>query len=280
MIPRAGKLLTINWHNGDFPTLPGLARKILSLQARDDVEMAELEEIIVQEPALTMKILQMANSAFFNLRVEITSVRHAVTMLGMETVMRLVISAVMSGRFMTVPRKLEGLAKRLYRHCVATAIFATELEFELDEPDPYTLGLLHDIGWLPLMAQAPALFVSMFEDINLSRRELEGAWGVDHQLWGAKMAEIWELPAPFLTVAYRHHQPLLETAPPRYLVMVAVAHHLADAAGQSLFLRDIEPVEPEILALAGLDEATFADMETAAIRDRNRIETVCNLMLG
>ena len=280
MSQHSRKLLNINWHNGEFPTLPGLARKILSLQGRDDVDVAELEEIIAQEPALTMKVMKVANSAFYNLSVEITSVRHAVTMLGIQTVMQLIISAVMSSRFMTVPRELEEIAKRLYRHCIATAIFARDLEFELDEPDPYTLGLLHDIGWLPLMAQAPDLFVSMFQDMNLSRRELEGAWGTDHQLWGAKLAEIWELPAPFLTVAYRHHEPLLETAPPRHLVMVTIAHHLADTAGQSLFLHDIEPVEPEILELAGLDQETFAQMETAAIRDRERIETLCSLMLN
>ncbi len=280
MILRCRKLLAIDWQSDEFPTLPGVARKVLSLQGAEDVTPADLEEIIGQDPALTMKIMQVVNSSYYNLSREITSVRHAITLLGIKPVIDLAFGAIMARRFMTVPKEMEPYAKRLYRHCITTALFARDMEYDLDEPDPYTLGLLHDIGWLPLMSQAPDVFISMFDDSSLAREELEGAWGTDHQLWGAKLAEIWDLPDAFLLTAYRHHNPLLETAPPPYLLLITMAHHLADAAGQSLFLNDVEQLSPKIPELAGIDQETFFEMEAAAVNEKDRIATLCSIMLA
>ncbi len=280
MNSKSRKLLAIDWKSDEFPTLPGVARKVLALQGADDVSAADLEKIIGQDPALTMKIMKVVNSGYYNLSREITSVRHAITLLGIETVIQLVLSAIMARRFMTVPRSVESCAKRLYRHCITTALLARDMEFNLDEPDLYTLGLLHDIGWLPLMAQAPDIFRSMFDDTNLARAELEQAWGTDHQLWGAKVAEIWELPEAFMLAAYRHHSPLNETAPPQYLILITIAHHLADAAGQSLFMHDIEPIAPKIPRMAGIDQETFFQMETAAVNEKANIDMMCSMMLS
>ncbi len=274
------RLLAIDWRSDEFPTLPGVARKVLALQGTDDVSAADLEDIIGQDPALTMKIMKVVNSGYYNLSREITSIRHAIALLGIKPVTDLALGAIMARRFMTVPRQMEPYAKRLYRHCITTAILARDMEFELDEPDPYTLGLLHDIGWLPLMSQAPDVFMSMFGDNSLERDALEGAWGTDHQLWGAKLAEIWELPEAFMLAAYRHHNPLLETAPPMYLLLITIAHHLADSAGQSLFLSDVEPLAPEITDIAGIDQETFFQMETAAVNEKENIAALCSIMLS
>ncbi len=274
------KLLAIDWQSDEFPTLPGVARKVLALQGNNDVSAADLEEIIGQDPGLTMKIMKVVNSGYYNLSREITSMRHAIALLGIKPVIDLALGAIMARRFMTVPRQMEPYAKRLYRHCITTAIFARDMEFELEEPDPYTLGLLHDIGWLPLMSQAPDVFMSMFDDSSLERKELEGAWGADHQLWGAKLAEIWELPEAFMLAAYRHHNPLLETAPPEYLLLITIAHHLADAAGQSLFMHDVEPLAPAITDMAGIDQETFFEMESAAVNEKEKIASLCGIMLS
>ena len=280
MAQRSRKLLAIDWQSDEFPTLPGVARKVLALQGAEDISAADLEEIIGQDPALTMKIMKVVNSGYYNLSRKITSMRHAITLLGIKPVIDLALGAIMARRFMTVRDEIVPYAKRLYRHCITTAIFARDMEFELEEPDPYTLGLLHDIGWLPLMSQAPDIFMSMFDDSSLDRDELEGVWGTDHQLWGAKLAEIWELPEEFMLVAYRHHHPMLEAAPPQYLLLVTIAHHLADAAGQSLFLNDIEPVAPEVTELAGIDQETFFEMESAAVSEKEKIATLCSIMLS
>ncbi len=277
---RSRKLLAIDWRSDEFPTLPDVARKVMELKGGGEVEASDLEEVIAKDPGLTLKILQVVNSGYYGLRREITSVRHAIALLGIEPVTDMALSVIMARRFMTMPGQVIPYAKRLYRHCVTTAILAKDMDQELDEPDLYTLGLLHDIGWLPVMAQAPDVFVSMFDDSSLERSELEDAWGTDHQLWGAKLAELWDLPDAFLLAAYRHHNPTLETAPPMYLLFITIAHHLADAAGQSLFLNDVESLAPEIVEAAGIDQETFYEMERAAVEERDRIHALCSVMLS
>ena len=272
-------LLAIDWKSNGFPTLSGLAREVLALQGNDNINVPDLEKIIGRDPALTIKIMKVVNSSYYALNREVTSLRHAINLLGVAPVIQFALGAIIAQRFMTLSRKIEPYAKRLYRHCITTALFARDMEIDMQEPDPYTLGLLHDIGWMPLMAQAPDVFKAMFDDRQMVRKELEEAWGTDHQLWGAKLAEIWKLPEAFMLAAYRHHDPLRETDPPRYLIMITLAHHLADAAGQSLFLSDVEPLSPEIISKAGIDMETFLEMETAAVEEREKIEVMCRIML-
>ncbi len=274
------KLLAIDWRSDEFPSLPDVARKVMELRSSDDISATELEEVIARDPGLAMKVLQVVNSGYYGLSREVTSVLHAITLLGVTPVLDMAMSAIMARRFMTMPPPVIPYAKRLYRHCIATALLARDMDYEADGPDLYTLGLLHDIGWLPVLAQVPDVFVSMFNDSSLERSELEGAWGTDHQLWGAKLAELWGLPEAFMLVAYRHHDPMRETAPPRHLLLVSIAHHLADAAGQSLFLSDVEIIPPEVTEAAGIDQDTFFEMEKAAVEQKDSISALCNVLIG
>ncbi len=272
-------LLPIDWNSTDLPTMPSIAQRLISLLCKDEVETKELCELIAQDPALTAKLLQISNSALYSLSAEVTSIRQAVVLLGQQEVIQLAISSLLAKRLLTVSNSVRPHAERLWKHLLTTAILAQDFEFDMQEPDLYTLSMLHDVGWLVLMSQAPTLFVSLYEDKGKRLDELEKSWGVDHALWGAKLLEKWGLPEPFQVTAFRHHNPFQDASPPKYLLIVSLANFLSNSMGNSIFETiDNEPSDATLEGL-GLDRDALSEMMTWAISEKEAIDLKCKLVI-
>jgi HD-like signal output (HDOD) protein len=272
MKPEKG-LLTIDWTSEELPTLPAVAKRLITMAVNDQSRVSELCDIIGQDPSIAIKVLRAANSAFYALRMEVTSIRHAIVLLGMSEVRRIALGSVLGERVMTVSQEVRPHAEALWQHLLATAVISQDLTPGGEEdPDLYTLGLLHDIGWLILLAQAPKVFQTLAEEGNRTRQETEKLWGVDHQLWGARLAEKWGLPEPFQIVALRHHEPLEENQPPEYLLRVTLANYLVNYMGLKILSTPEEPITRKVLDWLSLDEDTLNEMKEAAVQERPRIE--------
>ena len=277
--PKRSKLIAIDWGGQELPTLPSIAYRLMAMAGDDQASAGELASLIEQDPSLTVKLLKAVNSAFYALRMEVTSIKHGIVLLGMEEVRRIAIGSLLAERFMTIPKGVRPQAERLWRHLIATAIIAQDLSPTGDEdPDLYTLGLLHDMGWLVLLAQAPSIFKILVEEENASRADTERLWGSDHQLWGGRLAEQWELPEPFQVVAMGHHSPSDIVDPPKYLMLIHLANHLSTGAGFNLLKSPPEPLDPIVMEELELDEKTLLEMEKATWDDRQRIAQLCRIM--
>jgi len=274
-------LLTIDWASQELPTLPSVAHRLLTMASDERRSSSELADLIGNDPTLAIRILKAVNSAFYSLNIEVTSVRHAIVLLGMNEVRRIALGSILAERFLTVAPAVRPQAEALWRHLLATAVLAEDLAPGGEEdPDLYTLGLLHDIGWLILLAQAPKVFVSMAKEEQRSMDDIERLWGVNHQLWGARLAEKWGLPEPFQIIALRHHKPLLEAQPPDYLLRVHLANHLAYVLGMKTLNTAEEQVQGSVLERLDLDESTFEEMKRAATADRDRINSLWRALSG
>ncbi len=281
MTQKPKELLAIDWASEELPTLPSVAHKLIGMAGDNEANASELAELIGQDPTLTLKVLQAANSAFYALRIEVTSIKHAIVLLGMQEVRRIAIGSILAERFLSVAPEVKSQAEALWRHLLATAVLAQDLsKTEFEEPDLYTLGLLHDLGWLVLLSEAPKVFNSLAAEESRTRREAEIRWGVDHQIWGAKLAERWGMPEPFQVVNLLHHDPLKDTCPPEYLLTINVANHLADVMGLKVLNTPVEPVPEEVLLGIGLDRKTFEEMEKAVHTEKDRIDALWRIMAG
>ncbi len=274
------ELIRIDWERDELPTMPFVAQRLLGLIGKKEVEVQELEETIGQDPALTMKLLQVCNSALYSLNSEVTSIRHAINLLGRENIIQIAVSALLAKQFMTVPAELKDEAKRLWKHLITTAVLARDFLPDVEEPDLYTLALLHDVGWLVLMSQAPKVFLALKNDIGTDIDDIEERWGIDHQLWGGKLLEKWALPEPFQVVALRHHEPLTETAPPPYLLVISLSNYLANAIGNNFIEYQHEEFNPGILRAMNLDPDIFDEMVQGAMAEKERINSYCAMLSG
>jgi len=74
----------------EFATLPAVATKVLSLLEDEDVNIRSLSTLIETDPALTLKVLKVANSPLYAVRSEITSINQAILNLGLNRLTNIV----------------------------------------------------------------------------------------------------------------------------------------------------------------------------------------------
>lgn len=196
-----------------LPTLPDIAYRLLDLLSQGDPDLAELEEIIRYDQAITAKVLSVANSAFYGVQKEIDTLHRAIVTLGVREVGEIAFSICVLSIFRPL-KSVNGFdLKEFWMHSIGTGITARIIAQALDCEDEekfFTLGLLHDIGRLILLA----VFSQEFEDI-LENREKTGhnllaeekEVGLAHTWIGRWLLRRWELPESFALVARYHHHP-------------------------------------------------------------------------
>ena len=199
-----------------LPSLPALFQQVIAELQKPNVSLESIGEIIKQDIAMSAKILQLVNSSYFGLRCQMTDVRRAVTHLGLETISSLVLGAGVFSHYEGVD--LPGFSMDgLWRHSIRSANFAmivSRLE-NLDSSktaDAYTASMIHDLGKLALVAEAPEMYSQVLDhatdnEVTLYEAELE-LLGTTHGQVGAYIIGLWGLPDSVLEALAFHDQPM------------------------------------------------------------------------
>ncbi len=200
----------------ELPALPGLVTQLVELVESENATAEQVERLITTDPALTVKVLHLANSAYYGLTRTISTVKQAVIVLGFHTVKNLVlgVSAFMALRHGRVPSPLE---LELWEHSFACAGIAREIALAQGRcirqaENAFMAGLLHDIGILFLHTRFPREYQQVLRaaDAQRTRHEVEGAMlGMDHAEVGALIADGWQLPPLLVHLIGNHHAPAL-----------------------------------------------------------------------
>jgi putative nucleotidyltransferase with HDIG domain len=207
--------------------IPQVALKIMQLaDAQQEVDLRILTGEIRKDQVLSARTLQLANSVMFASRNRIDSLEHALMYLGVNLLMRYVVTAAVDG-FFDQPSRGYSLCKGgLFHHAVGTAVVAEKLAHLTGRANPalaYTAGLLHDIGKVALdqllSRAAPQFYRRLSEDqaLDFTQAERE-VFGLDHAEIGLRLAQRWSLPDS-LAESIRHHH-----VPERALQQPALAH--------------------------------------------------------
>jgi HD-like signal output (HDOD) protein/CheY-like chemotaxis protein len=222
-------------------SVPRIYDELVQLLARPEVGLDQVAALVETDPAMSAKVLQLVNSAYFGLPQRTTSVRHAVTCLGLELVRGL---ALISQVFKAAEGgRIEGFSvDRLQTDAVRTARLAKIFVADPSQRDEaFTAGIVHDVGYLVLAAGAPAELAAIIRQSTETDRpahELERELlGTTHAEIGAYLLGLWGLPCSIVEAVARHHRPGLVTpAIGRVLPALHVAEALttANAAGLDL----------------------------------------------
>lgn len=222
-----------------LPSMPDLYRQVHQELASEDASLHRVGAIIEQDPAMSGKILQMVNSAFFATARKVSQPTEAVTMLGLETIGNLVLTA---GIFNQVDPKIyrEFQLERLWLHTIHTSEIARRIASREHRPDLHqdsaaTAGLLHDIGVLVLAGEKPTLYrevisIAQKEDLTLAQAE-HRLLGTTHTEIGAYLLGLWGLPNEVI-LAIVHHVACNEEAEEE--PTLACVLHVADILEQEL----------------------------------------------
>ncbi len=181
------------------PAFPPVARKLLELVNQETSTIPEVAGIIRADAVFASEVLRLANSAVLELRYEVLSLMHAVTVLGMDRLRAMVITVAMRD-FLTGARHDE-LLRRCWQHNFACALVSEWLSdfCWMDRSDGYTAGILHDLGQLALISLHSREYAEILASAGPETADLLEAervsFGIDHCQAGGWMAEHWGIPS-------------------------------------------------------------------------------------
>ena len=263
-----------------LPLSPSLLPKLLPSLSDVDTNFDEVVRIISMDQALTAKLLQICNSAFFGQSEPVSTVAEAVNRVGYQSLYLLVATINGSNCFPCPPPKGVDMGK-LWRHSITTAFnakFVAE-SADMDGNLLFTAGLLHDIGKM-IMAQAhPQVIGSGFyqpTDAASTEREII-QFGCTHAEVGAALLEKWKLPAQ-LAISVRHHH---DPAAALGFAPIAACVNLGNQAAHSeLHPKIVETPEFKAsLDLLKLDTGEFKRWQEKFRASRELIESMSKLPL-
>jgi len=215
-----------------IPTLPAVALRVLEITANTKSSANDLMEIISPDVSLTAKILKIANSPFYGLTREVSSLQHAVTILGFKEIRNLVISTVAFDSFKNLEHDGKFDINKFWEHSFycALAAKAIAVDLEIESNELFVAGLVHDIGKLAMYVTFPSEFMMQLEIMNplkikyTSFETEKEVFGMTHDEVGMKLLKKWMFPENLLTAVGYHHRP--QDADKQSLFPIIV--HIAD----------------------------------------------------
>lgn len=202
---------------GDIATLPEVTIKIIQIVEDAKSTARDLHEVIKNDPALSIKVLKVVNSAFYGLPGQVASVDRAIILLGLSAVKNIAIAASIARLFKGRRISEHFSAADLWKHSVAVAVVAHDIAKASPHPampdEIFVAGMIHDIGTMVERQAYPEKFAEVVDHcvandavfLECERRVL----GADHQAFGVGLTTKWKFPRHLRAAVGFHHNPEL-----------------------------------------------------------------------
>lgn len=245
----------------ELASLPAIAVQINSMAADPRYSADDLGAVIGQDAALTARLLRVANSPFFGLSTQISTVPRAIAVIGTRPLRDLVLATFAVHSFKGIPNELVSMDDFWY-HSLNCAIAARLLARHRKLPHAETMfvaGLLHDIGQLVLFNRLPEASREVLRlasedphkfDSHDAERQVHG---FDHAEVGGLLLDHWRLSPLIVEAVTRHHTPASAGVFPLEAAIVHLANVIATMAEiNSLNLEDVPAIDPAAWKQAGI----------------------------
>jgi putative nucleotidyltransferase with HDIG domain len=228
-----------------LPSVPAVVTQIMRLADDPRSSSSDFERVIRTDPALSAKVLRTVNSAYYGLASsEVTSLRRAISLLGMATVKSITLGVAFRGMFGTQIKASRLNRDAYWCHSLAVAAGAKTIA-AIKQPgsveEAFMAGLLHDIGKLIIDHLAPEAMEMIIQRVRDDEVPMyvaeQDLLGCDHAEIGDAAAEKWALPSSYRSAIAHHHRPGdQDSSAPEFGTVAAVhmANQLAHEVGFDL----------------------------------------------
>lgn len=200
---------------GDVATLPEVTIKIIQIVEDPKSTARDLHSVIKNDPALSVKVLKVVNSAFYGLPGQVASVDRAIILLGLSAVKNIAIAASIARLFKGRRISEHFSASDLWRHSVAVAVTAQDIAKISPHPvlpdEIFVAGIIHDIGTMVQRQACPDEFAEAANRCVATGAEFleceREAMGADHQAFGVGLTTKWKFPRHLRAAVGFHHNP-------------------------------------------------------------------------
>ncbi len=214
----------------DLPSFPTIAFEVFQIVRDPDGSATKMEKVIQKDPSIVSQVLKMANSPFYGLAGKVTSLKHAINLLGFVQISNIVMFYVTLNTIRKMPTHKYFDKDKFLEHsfgCGVTAkIISNMLNLELEGVE-FTGGVIHDIGKVVVSIYEPEALDDVLKEAADKEQSLydteRDRFGITHCELGARLLEIWGLPGQLVDVVRSHHKPLEADN-----VLVSSIVHVAD----------------------------------------------------
>jgi putative nucleotidyltransferase with HDIG domain len=220
----------------ELPTLPVVSQRILELMADEDASNRDIALLVENDQSLALKIMKLANSAFFGSLTKIASLEQAMIKLGMNEVRSIVLAVSVYDFFSNSDSGIFD-RKRFWKHGIVCSHTAKYLgaSYRTENDTLFISGLVHDMGKAVLDEFFHDEFLSIINYLELKKctfSEAEKAViGLTHSQIAAKLLNQWKFPDIIVQQILYHHSPWEDKNNEKGSIMIYLADIITKAAG-------------------------------------------------
>ncbi len=156
-----------------LPSLPDVALRIQKLFREDDVDADKIAKVLMTDPAITAKLIKVANSPVYQGIASTDTLQAAIVRLGMQTTYKQVMAYAVSELFSSKSRNVANRMKELWVHSRKVAAISRVLaaKTKLVNPEEAMLaGLMHDLGVIVIVE-----YLQNYCDMTSDKKSMEKA---------------------------------------------------------------------------------------------------------
>jgi len=268
----------------ELPALPVTLMQIIKVAGNPDATANDLAKVISKDQSISSMLLRLVNSAFYGHFRSISSISHAIVILGFQTVKSLALG---TSIFHSSPESRGNALDwdKFWVHSLAVAAFSKKLSYkvdvlgEIDSETVFVSGLLHDLGKVVF----DNYFSGEYKEVSeIARKEKkwirtveEDLMGIDHCVAGQYLALKWHFPPPVIEAVESHHNPGKPENKPG--TMAALAHVADFSCNQIEIGFSGNEKDPELddvaMKILGLSDGKLADVTAEIENEREMIES-------
>jgi HD-like signal output (HDOD) protein len=240
----------------DLPPMPEVIFRAREVMTNQRSSFDDLAAVLETDPAIVSKVLRLANSAYYGLSGQISSVQQATVYLGHKTLAEVITVA---GTSSLLGVSLDGYgmaAGQLWAHSLAVA-YGSRMIAEKRCPEladsAFSAGLMHDIGKLilaPFIEPRREEFITLRENSKLPHQAERTLLGVTHAEIASDVCRHWCIPRDLARAIRNHHEPPL-IGKDRMSAVVYVANGIAHMTGLGREEEERFVFNSEVLRLLG-----------------------------
>jgi diguanylate cyclase (GGDEF)-like protein len=271
----------------NLPSLPSIAMQVLELAKQTDIDIAEIARTICKDAAMSGKILKTVNSSFYGRGQHVSTISHALVILGLQSVKTLVLGFSLVSNLTRSKSKgfkhLDYWKRSVFAATAARSIAARANLVQQEEA--FLSALLMDIGMLVL----DLVIGEPYGDVNaksVSHEDLAAIEAADlggtHAEVGGVIAEQWKLP-PLLSVPIAMHHQADKVADPMLKRLTQIVHlgsRCADVFVDGDAKSAIADVRKQLAELCGLCELESDALLTDIGNRTKEVATLFEIHIG
>lgn len=245
----------------EIPPIPAVLQQILAMADNPNTTSAQLEKLVSQEPALVAQLLKWVNSAYYSLPKRVSSISHAMILLGFSTVKSIASGLMLINAFEDMELQDRNFVHQVWQHTLLTANFTKILaqrEPISKQDDFFLAGMIHDVGYIVLREYFGKKYQTLIAKNPFPTPQEEDALlGVNHTVIGTALLKEWHFPEEVTELVRCQHAPDNYMGQKREIAFLTASDNLANQKNlRHFFLKEEHQVDKEelkIIQLTGWD---------------------------